>query len=246
MRIGKRLWLGFGILCTLIAMVTGTIIFEALEVNRAADRMIGLRMPVAQTSSAIESEMFASVGALRGYLLTGQDGFKVERADAWAGLMVNVAEMDRLVARFTNPKNAEAWNEARAVLLELREAQGRVEAMGATKEAAEAMPKETAPKIRRLVVLFEGEKGADGKRSGGMIDNQKKMLDLDAKEVGSLVNTMITVAIVALIAGLIAALFTAQRTAASIVPPLVAMTGAMDNLSKGDTSVVIPSADRAD
>ena len=40
MRIGKRLWLGFGILCALIAVVTGTIIFEALEVNRAADRMI--------------------------------------------------------------------------------------------------------------------------------------------------------------------------------------------------------------
>ncbi|CUW38733.1 Methyl-accepting chemotaxis protein(Methyl-accepting chemotaxis protein (MCP) signalling domain,303-557) [Magnetospirillum sp. XM-1] len=246
MRIGKRLWLGFGILCALIAVVTGTIIFEALGVDKAADRMIGVRMPVAQTSAAIENEMFASVGALRGYLLTGQDSFKVERADAWTALMGNIAEMDRLATRFTNAKNADFWREARTLLIELHDAQGRIEAMGATKEAAEAMPKETAPKIRRLVVLFEGEKGADGKRSGGMIDNQKQMLDQDAKEVSGLVSMMITVAVVSLIAGLAAAMITAQRTAASIVPPLVAMTGAMDNLSKGDTSVVIPAASRAD
>jgi methyl-accepting chemotaxis protein len=246
MRIGARLWLGFGILCALIAMVTGIIVFEALGVNRAADRMIGVRMPIAQASAAIENHMFASVGALRGYLLTGQDAFKEERADAWASLMAQVAEMDRLAAGFTNSKNREIWAEARSVLLELRDGQARIEAMGATKEAAEAMPVETAPRIRRLVLLLEGEKGADGKRSGGMIDNQRRMLDADAAEVAGLVGTMITVAVGALVAGLLVALITAQRTAASIVPPLVSMTGAMDNLSKGDTSVTIPAAGRGD
>jgi methyl-accepting chemotaxis protein len=246
MRIGKRLWLGFGILCALIALVTGTIIFEALAVNKAADRMIGLRMPVAQTSAGIEGHMYASLAALRGYLLTGKDGFKAERAEIWRDLETQMGEMDRLVARFTNPRNQEAWKEARGLLLELKAAQGKAEALGASKEAVDVLVGEAIPRVNRLVILFSGAKGADGKRSGGMIDNQKLLLEEDSREVAGLLDLMIIVAVIALIAGLLAAVITAQRTAASIVPPLVAMTGAMDNLSKGDVSVEIPSADRAD
>ncbi|KIM00685.1 Methyl-accepting chemotaxis protein [Paramagnetospirillum magnetotacticum MS-1] len=246
MRIGKRLWLGFGILCALIAVVTGTIIVEALAVNRAADRMLGLRMPVAQTGSAIEGRMYASLAALRGYLLTGKDGFKTERAEIWGELGAQMAEMDRLVARFTNPRNQDAWTEARTLLLELKTAQGKAEALGATREGVEILVSEAIPRVNRLVVLFSGAKGADGKRSGGMVDNQKQLLDEDSREVAGLVDMMITVAVGVFFAGLIMALVTAQRTAASIVPPLVAMTGAMDHLSKGDTSVEIPSAHRAD
>ncbi|EME69086.1 methyl-accepting chemotaxis protein [Paramagnetospirillum caucaseum] len=246
MRIGRRLWLGFGILCALIAVVTGTIIFEALGVNKASERMIGLRMPVAQTSAGIEGHMYASLAALRGYLLTGKDSFKAERAEAWADLDILMTEMDRLVARFTNPRNQDAWKEARPLLLELKAAQAKAEGLGQGEEAVKVLVTEAVPRVGKLVTLFSGAKGPDGKRSGGMIDNQKTMLDADAAEVSSLVDLMITVAVAALVAGLAAAMITAQRTAASIVPPLVAMTGAMDSLSKGDTSVAIPAADRAD
>ncbi len=246
MRIGKRLWLGFGVLCALIAVVTGTIIFEALGVNRASERMIGLRMPVAQTSAGIEGHMYASLAALRGYLLTGKDSFKTERAEAWEDLDGQIAEMDALMARFTNPRNQDSWKEARTLLLELKAAQAKAEGLGATKEAIDVLVAEAVPQVNKLVVVFSGVKGADGKRSGGMIDNQKQMLDADSAEVSGLVNMMITVAVVAVIAGLLAAMITAQRTAASIVPPLVAMTGAMDSLSKGDTSVAIPAASSAD
>ncbi|WP_043746917.1 methyl-accepting chemotaxis protein [Paramagnetospirillum magneticum] len=246
MRIGKRLWLGFGILCTLIAVVTGTIIFEALGVNKAADRMIGLRMPVAQTSAGIEGHMYASLAALRGYLLTGKDAFKAERAEAWGDLDVLIADMDKLALRFTNSANQQAWKDARTLLLELKAAQAKAEGLGQGEEAIKVLVTEAVPRVTRLVTVFSGEKAADGKRSGGMIDNQKRMLETDATEVEGLVNTMITVAVGALIAGLLIALVTALRTAASIVPPLVAMTGAMDSLSKGDTSVAIPAASTAD
>jgi methyl-accepting chemotaxis protein len=246
MRIGKRLWMGFGILCALIAMVTGTIIFEALGVNKAADRMIGLRMPVAQTSAAIEGHMYASLAALRGYLLTGKDSFKSERAEAWTDLDAKMAEMDKLASRFTNPANRQAWTDARTLLTELKAAQAKAEGLGQGEEAIKVLVTEAVPRVSKLVTIFEGEKGANGHRSGGMIDNQKEMLATDAAEVEGLIHTMITVAVGALIAGLLIALVTAQRTAASIVPPLVAMTGAMDNLSKGDTSVTIPASGRAD
>ncbi|MBV5325125.1 MAG: MCP four helix bundle domain-containing protein, partial [Rhodospirillaceae bacterium] len=120
LRIGQRLWLGFSILCGVIAVVTGIVVYEARGVDVASDRMIGFRMPVAQTSTAIESEMYASLAALRGYLLTGKDSFKQERADAWDELGAHIVTMDKLAPRFTNPRNIESWREAKSLLGELK------------------------------------------------------------------------------------------------------------------------------
>ncbi|CAA7615764.1 Methyl-accepting chemotaxis protein [Candidatus Terasakiella magnetica] len=246
LRIGQRLWLGFGILCGLIAVVCGVIVFEASGVRASSERMINFRMPVAQTSTAIEGDMFASLAALRGYLLTGNDSFKKERADAWSDLDGSIAAMDKLSAGFTESRNKELWTEAKTLLGNLRKAQDKSEGLGATKEAIEVLVAEAVPNVRRLVIVLSGEKGADGRRTGGMIDNQQKMLTADSQEVSSMISTMVTVAIAALIIGVLAALLTAARTAASIVPPLVGMTEAMETLSKGDTSVTIPSAARGD
>ncbi|RAU22141.1 methyl-accepting chemotaxis protein [Paramagnetospirillum kuznetsovii] len=246
MRIGQRLWLGFGILCGLIAVVVGTIVYEANGVRTATERVIGFRMPVAQTSTSIEGEMFASLAALRGYLLTGNDSFKVERADSWREIDQDMATMDKLAVRFTNPRNMELWKESRELLLGLKAAQGKAEALGQSKEAVEVLVGEAVPKVRRLVVLLQGEKGTDGRRSGGMIDNQHKMLDMDSQIVESMVGAMVTIGFVALAVGLGLAFLIAQRTTASIVPPLAAMTKAMETLSKGDTAVEIPAQGRTD
>ncbi|OAN43064.1 chemotaxis protein [Paramagnetospirillum marisnigri] len=246
MKIGQRLWLGFGVLCALIAVVVGTIAFEASGVRSATERMIGFRMPVAQTSTAIEGEMFASLAALRGYLLTGNDSFKQERVDAWAEIDHHMAGMDDLAKRFTNPRNIELWKEARTLLLGLKAAQAKAEALGPGPDAVSVLVSEAVPRVRRLVVVFQGEKGANGRRSGGMIDNQQRMLNDDSQEVDSLVGMMVTISVVALVIGLAAAMLIANRTAASIVPPLAAMTRVMENLSKGDTSVEIPAQGRGD
>ncbi len=246
LRIGQRLWLGFGILCGLIAVMVGTIVYEARGVRDATERMIGFRMPVAQTSTAIEGDMFASLAALRGYLLTGNDSFKQERADAWGDISHEIAEMDKLAQRFTNSRNIELWKEARDLLLGLKTAQDKAESFGVSKEAVDVLVTEAVPKVRRLVVVLQGEKGANGRRTGGMIENQQRMLDDDAKAVESMVGAMVTAAFIALAVGLALAVLIANRTVASIVPPLAMMTRAMETLSKGDTSVVIPAQGRTD
>jgi methyl-accepting chemotaxis protein len=246
LRIGQRLWLGFGVLCALMAVVSGTIFFQARGVRAVTERMIGFRMPVAQTSSGIEGDMFASLAALRGYLLTGNDSFKQERADAWKEINQGIAIMDKLAPRFTNPRNAELWGEARTVLPALKAAQDKAESLGQSPEAIQVLVTEAVPKVRRLVVILQGDKGADGLRAGGLVDIQRKLLDADADNASSMVDSMVMVAVVALVAGLAAAILIASRTAKSIVPPLAAMTRAMETLSRGDVSVAIPKAERAD
>ena len=242
LRIGQRLWLGFSILCGVIAVVTGLVVYEARSVDVASDRMIGFRMPVAQTSTALESEMYASLAALRGYLLTGKDAFKQERADAWTEIAAHITHLDTLAPRFTNSHNMELWREAKAVLGELKTAQDKAEALGATKEAVDVLVTEAVPRVRRLMVLLSGEKGSDGRRTGGMIDIQQKLLTSDAETVSSLVNSMMMVSVGGLVIGILVGILTATRTAASIVPPLMGMTRAMETLSQGDTSVEIPAA----
>ncbi|CAA7612188.1 methyl-accepting chemotaxis protein [Magnetospirillum sp. SS-4] len=246
LRIGQRLWLGFGTLCALIALASGITVFEAGGVRTTTDRMIGFRMPVAQTGVRIEADLYASLAALRGYLLTGNDSFKGERADAWREIAKGTAAMDSLAPRFTDPGNIERWKETKDLLAGLRAAQEKAEGLGATKEGVQVLVTEAIPRVRRLVVLLAGDKGADGHRSGGMVDVQQKLLQEDAKAAESQIHTMMTVAIVALVVGITAAIVIAMRTAASIVPPLSAMTRTMEVLSKGDTTVEIPSEGRTD
>ena len=246
LRIGHRLWLGFGALCAIIALVAGVILVEAQGVRAASDRMIGFRMPVAQTSAGLEGDMYASLAALRGYLLTGNDSFRQERAESWVQIDANIATMDKLAAGFTNPANARIWTEARDLVPALKAAQAKAEALGPGKEAVEVLVGEAVPKVRRLVALLAGEKGGDGRRAGGMIDDQRRMLDADAAAVDQMMDTMVAVVVGALVLGLLAGMLIARGTAAGIVPPLVAMTRAMAGLSAGDTSVEIPAAGRQD
>jgi methyl-accepting chemotaxis protein len=246
LRIGQRLWLGFGILCGLIGLVSGLIVYEARGVRTLSERMIGFRMPVAQAGLKIEADLYASLAALRGYLLTGNDSFKAERADSWTDIEAGVAAMNRLAPRFTDPRNIASWTEVKELLAGLRVAQDKAESLGATKEGIQVLVTEAVPRVRRLVVVFEGEKGANGQRSGGMIYTQQALLQQDAEATESEITAMVTTALVALVAGLAIAIAIALRTAASIVPPLTAMTGAMETLSKGDISVEIPSQGRGD
>ena len=245
-RIGQRLWLGFGILCAVIALASGITVFEANGVRTTSERMIGFRMPVAQTGVKIEGELYASLAALRGYILTGNDSFKEERTESWRDINKGIATMDKLAPRFTNPRNIELWKEAKTLLAELKTAQDKAESLGATKEAVQILVTEAVPRVRRLVAVLEGDKDAAGHRSGGMIDLQQKFLQQDAETAEAQIGTMVMVAIIALVIGVAAGIVIAMRTAASIVPPLTAMTQAMEILSKGDTSLEIPSQGRGD
>jgi len=244
--IGRRLSLGFAALCALLWAVATLAAVSAQSLQAVNDRMIGLRLPVAETSARMETQVQASLAALRGFLLTGNERFRADRAEAWRNLGILVTAMDPLAARFTSEDNRKRWQDLKELLPQISSHQDRAEAAGPGPEGTRILVEDLVPRVTRAITILAGERGTDGVRRGGMVDSQKDLLAADSAEAGRRLDTLLAGAWTALILGLASGVLIAWRTRQSIVPPLAAVTGAMRILAEGDTSVTVPGAQRRD
>ena len=148
LNIRGRLILGFSVLCVLLAAVVGTTIIKVRTVSESTDRTINLRVPTAMTASDLVAGVYASLASLRGWLITGNDVFKTERAVLWKDIQSRGSEMDRLSGQWTVEQNKVDWKRAKPLLDELRNAQDKAEAIAHTideQPAAKLLATEAAP-----------------------------------------------------------------------------------------------------
>ena len=71
LKISHRLALGFAIVVLMLAAAVGTTLWRIGAINEGTGRIVGLRMPTAQTSAQLTNDINASLAALRGWMLTG-------------------------------------------------------------------------------------------------------------------------------------------------------------------------------
>jgi len=246
MPIGRRLALGFAALCALLWGVTTLTALSAERLQEVNQRIVSLRLPVAETSARMETQLQASLASLRGFLLTGQERFRADRAEAWRNLADLTQAMDPLAQRFTAEANTKRWHELKALLPEIRAFQDQAEAAGPGEAGTAILVRDLVPRVTRAIAILAGERAPDGRRSGGMVDSQKELLAADAAEVEGRLDTLLIAAWSALIGGLAAGAVIAWATRRSIVPPIRAITAAMRRLAEGDAGVEVPGADRKD
>jgi methyl-accepting chemotaxis protein len=154
LRIRGRLILGFGILCLLLAGAVTTTIIKVRTINEATAKNVSLRMPTAMTAGDLVSGVYASLASLRGWLLTGNEAFKAERAGLWKRIQAGASDMDQLASEWTNSNNNVDWKEARPLLDELRSAQDKAEAIAHTideQPAAKILANEAAPLAKLML-----------------------------------------------------------------------------------------------
>jgi len=154
LNIRGRLILGFSVLCLLLAGVIGTTITKVHTVSQATDRTVNLRVPTAMTASDLVAGVYASLASLRGWLITGNDAFKAERAGLWKAIQTHGTEMDRLSGHWTVEKNKQDWQQAKPLLDELRSAQDKAEAIAHTideQPAAKILATEAAPLAKLML-----------------------------------------------------------------------------------------------
>jgi len=154
LNIGARLILGFSILCVLLAGVVGITIVKVRTVNDSTGKNVNLRVPTAMAASDLVSGVYASLASLRGFLVTGSDGFKAERAVFWKEIQQRGSDMDRLSSEWTNEKNKSDWKQAKPLLDELRSAQDKAEAIAHTiddQPAAKILATEAAPLAKAML-----------------------------------------------------------------------------------------------
>ncbi|MFO1189305.1 MAG: methyl-accepting chemotaxis protein [Alphaproteobacteria bacterium] len=153
LRIRGRLFVGFAAVCAILAVTTGFTINSVGTVATETTRMAEVRIPVAMTSTEIVSDVYETLAALRGYLLTGNPAMKTDRQAIWAELDRKQEKFDSLAERFTDPQNTETWAEVKSILKEFRTAQDSSEAVAFTQDASPAtkiLVTEAMPRADRL------------------------------------------------------------------------------------------------
>ena len=154
LKIRGRLVAGFGLM---ILLTASAVIFTTWQIDKIAtvgERIVKLRTPTAAASSALVNNVNASLAALRGYMLTGNENFKTERAGVWADIERVRGNMDSLSASWTNPKNIEVWTDMKATLDEFRTAQAKVETIAHSPDeqpATKILVTQAAPRAAIIV-----------------------------------------------------------------------------------------------
>ena len=191
LNIRGRLILGFSILCILLAGVVGTTMLKVHMVSEATDRTVNLRVPTAMTASDVVSGVYASLASLRGWLITGNEAFKTERAALWKDIQKHGSELDRLSGQWVVEQNRVDWRQAKPLLDELRNAQDKAEAIAHTideQPAAKILATEAAPLVKLMLQkatsIIEEERG---------ILREKIQKELHANEMAALRNEARTV-----------------------------------------------------
>jgi methyl-accepting chemotaxis protein len=166
LNIRGRLVLGFSVLCILLAAVVGITIVKVHTVSESTDRTVNLRVPTAMTASDLVAGIYASLASLRGWLITGNEAFKVERAALWTSIQEQGSEMDRLSGRWTVEQNKVDWKQAKPLLDELRNAQDKAEAIAHTVDeqpATKILATEAAPlaklMLKKATAIIDEEGG---------------------------------------------------------------------------------------
>jgi len=154
LNIRARLILGFSMLCLLLAGVVGATIVKVRTVSESTERTVNLRVPTAMAASDLVSEVYASLASLRGWLITGNEAFKAERATLWKNIQKRGSQMDHLSSEWTAEQNQADWKQAKPLLDELRAAQDKAEAIAHTideQPAAKILATEAAPLAKTML-----------------------------------------------------------------------------------------------
>lgn len=152
--IRARLIIGCGTLCLVLAGAIGITIVKVQSVSESTARNVNLRIPTASTASDLIAGVYGSLASLRGWLITGNEGFKAERAGLWREVQKQSSEMDRLSAEWTNQQNKTDWQSVKPLLEGLRNAQDKAEAIAHTAEeqpATRILATEAAPLARTML-----------------------------------------------------------------------------------------------
>ncbi len=125
--IGKKIAFGFSV-CLLISALSILITIHYVnKMNVISSKLVDLRIPTAQNTATLLNGVNHSLAALRGWIILGNDKFKVQRQVAWDNLEESIHKMDQYSKNWTNPKNVETATFLKSKFLEFKKYQKEIE-----------------------------------------------------------------------------------------------------------------------
>ena len=167
--IGKKLSFGFGLVMTLMIINAFIGRIKTDELSAVQHRLTDLRTPTVLAGRDMLNGINASLAALRGYMILGDNSKKAElfiskRRDAWKGIDSAQDQFNRFAENWTDPNNVQALNTIKLDLGKFRKAQQEIESIAHTNEnipAFNMLIKQAAPTagviLDKITLIIEEE-----------------------------------------------------------------------------------------
>ncbi len=234
--LGKRIGFGFALLVLLLALAVGLTIWQVASIGATAGRLVELREPTARGSLQLERGIGEALAALRGWLLTDDPTFKVERREAWSrDIHQPLERLERLSAEWTNPENQRRLNQIRPLVNQLEIHHQQIEDLALSdRQAAIARLAEHAVPLGRQIndVLEE------------MVADQRGLLRSDFDRIGEQITLLDWLEWLLMGLGLLVGLLFAVFTTRATVRPIAEAVAVANNIAAGrlDTEVEVGGA----
>ncbi|WP_029062905.1 HAMP domain-containing methyl-accepting chemotaxis protein [Labrenzia sp. DG1229] len=178
-KIGGRIYAGcFALVAVLVVSVVTTLV-SVRQIETNVQRLDGLRIPTSNSSQSMVRDIYGTLAALRGWMLTGNPDFKVEREAVWQNIAQLRGKIDELSTNWTNPQNVDSWNAFKVVLDEFSEAQNQVEALAKSPDqfpATKILIEEAAPLAAAMVADITKMIDIEGNLPPATDEHQRKQL----------------------------------------------------------------------
>ncbi|MBT3701409.1 MAG: HAMP domain-containing protein [Alphaproteobacteria bacterium] len=148
-----RLIAGYTVIVVILVAAIAITMWQVNGMQSTTQRIVELRMPTAAASAGMVNNINSSLAALRGWMLTGNEIFKKQRATVWQDIAKTSAEMDNYSKNWTVPANIENWNIFKTTLAEFKLAQEKTEKIAHSAEEQPATKMLVTDAAPRAAVL---------------------------------------------------------------------------------------------
>ncbi len=134
LRIGTKLFGGFGLLLLLMVGLAGVVRFQSSAVASLTQETFETSVPAVELGLELQGEIHHALSMHRGYMILGLPALADERKQAWVTIDAASKKMDALAAGWDDAGLRASWERCRETLAELRVAQDRIAAVAHTPE----------------------------------------------------------------------------------------------------------------
>jgi methyl-accepting chemotaxis protein len=135
MNIRSKVALSFTLVTAILIMVILVIIQQVRVIESTTKQVINLRTPTAQASLSMLNGMNHSLASLRGWIILGEDEFKVERGMAWSQqIEPSYKRLKELSSEWTDPDNVVLLDAVAKDLDQFKSYQKKIEDIAHTDE----------------------------------------------------------------------------------------------------------------
>ncbi|MBT4836557.1 MAG: HAMP domain-containing protein [Methylococcales bacterium] len=147
--IGKKIMLGFATVILMMMVMGGISLNNYQQTEQVSIKVNDVLLPSALASAKLQESVYLTLGALRGWVLLGEDQFKMERAEAWLDIEIQISKLIKLQA---GQKNTSSLNQLNVKFHQYQQIQNEIENIAHTIDNTPAtllFTKELQPLIKK-------------------------------------------------------------------------------------------------